>query len=106
MKVCNNERYDSLVSNIVKMKLDEIGIGDLFIGKDYHFIKPVQRDLKESMIIAYGIGDGGKVLKKEFTIPERMKAVFDDWGIAYDSRKLMVAIEDTEREIGKTDGRY
>lgn len=101
-----NEIPDSLVSNIVKMKLDEIGIGDLFIGKDYHFIKPVQRDLKESMIIAYGIGEGGRVLKKEFTIPERMKAVFDDWGIAYDSRKLMAAIEDTEREIGKTDGRY
>ena len=75
--------------------LSEFGLMDKFLGSRYHFMKPVQRSKEENVNIIIGYNADGKCVRKECTIPERMKAVFLDWGVPFDGLALEKAIRET-----------
>lgn len=95
----DNEMLDKLDSETVEITMNELGFGDLFLGTSYHFIEPIQQDKKESDYIVIDLDENGKNIKKLCTIPERMKLVFDDWGINYNKDKLDEAIKKTQEKL-------
>jgi hypothetical protein len=60
--------------------INNIGLGNKFLGKKYHFMRPTQRFANQSKKIITGIDDNGSCIRKVVTIPERIKIVMDDWG--------------------------
>ena len=75
--------------------LDQFGMYNCFLGSKYHFIEPVQMNPSDSMTM-FGIDpDTGNVTRSVLTIPERIKAVFDDFDVKYDKVALSQSIEDT-----------
>lgn len=91
----------SLHSEIVKIPLDELGICDLFLGSKYHFILPIQQKESENRVVIKEVDTNGNNIKVQCTIPERMKIVFDSWGIDYDKPLLEEAIKTTREELEK-----
>jgi hypothetical protein len=96
----DNELLESLKFDVVEVSMDELGFGDHFLGSRYHFIEPIQKDIKENTTLIVGINDNGSNIKKLCTIPERIKVVFDDWGVKYNSKELDNAIELTRKQLG------
>jgi hypothetical protein len=80
--------------------MEQLGFQDVFIGLDYHFIEPIQQDISENRTIILGIDENGNNIKQSCTIPERMKYVFDDWGVDYNKEKLEEAIKKTRENLG------
>ena len=58
---------------------------------------PIQKSASETMTM-YSIRNGS-VTGRKVTIPERIKAVFDDFGIKYDKDKLNYAIAETRKYV-------
>ena len=77
------------------ISLNELGLMDKFLGSRYHFMKPIQHSKEENKVIIIGYDDDGKCIKKDCTIPERMKTVFIDWGVPFDGLALEKAIRET-----------
>lgn len=95
----DNEEPTSLHEEEISIPMEEIGLYDEFLGSRYHFIMPVQRSIDESKVVIVDIDENGKNLKRLCTIPERMKIVFDDWGIEYDKDAIEKAINDTTTKL-------
>lgn len=90
---------NSLVAPLeVKVALKDIGLYSKFIGSQYHFLMPIQNDKSESVAM-YNINETGSTERKMYTIPERMKKVFDDWRVAYDRESLESYIELTDKHL-------
>lgn len=79
--------------------VSQFGMYNDFLGSKYHLITPVQAKPEDS-ITMYGIDDAGKVTYTKMTIPERIKAVFDDWEINYDTETLQAYIQKTKELLG------
>lgn len=79
--------------------VEQFGMYNDFLGSKYHFITPVQVRPEDSTTM-YGIDEYGKVTYTKMTIPERIKAVFDDWDISYDSESLQIYIQKTKEMLG------
>lgn len=92
----DNEIPNDLHSETIEITMDELGYGDLFLGTSYHFIEPIQQDISENKNVIIDIDDNQRNVNKSCTIPERIKVVFDDWGIEYNVEKLDEAIEKTK----------
>ena len=58
---------------------------------------------EESKVVIVGVDDNDSNIKKLCTIPERMKIVFDDWGVKYNKEVLDKAIKDTKEALEKAD---
>lgn len=99
----DNEVPSRLHSELLEIELDEIGFCDVFLGSQYHFILPVQQSKKENRMVISHIDENGKNVKKMCTIPERMKIVFDDWGVTYDKESLEKSIKDTQELLSTRD---
>lgn len=95
------EEPTSLHSEVLEIALEELGICDLFLGSKYHFLLPVQQKESETQVVIKEIDEDGKNVKVRCTIPERMKIVFDSWGVKYNSESLNKAIEDTNDFLEK-----
>ena len=95
----DNEEPTSLHEEEIEIPMEEIGLCDEFLGSRYHFIMPVQRSIDESKVVIVDIDENGKNIKRICTIPERMKIVFDDWGIEYDKDAIEKAINDTTTQL-------
>lgn len=80
--------------------LNELGLMDKFLGSRYHFMRPIQQSKEENKTIVVGYDNDGRVVKKDCTIPERMKAVFLDWRVPFDGLALEKAIRETAKAIG------
>ena len=89
-----------LKKNRIKMRINELGVYEQFIGRKYHFSKPIQYDIKDREEIVIGYSNDGKVYKKMCTIPELMMETFDDRGIYYNTELLKEAIEETKEVLG------
>jgi hypothetical protein len=95
----DGEVPSSLHSEVIEAEMTEIGLGDLFLGSKYHFILPIQQDESESQVVIESIDEDGRNIKKKCTIPERMKLVFDSWGIEYNEESLNKSIEETKKSL-------
>ena len=94
----DGEELENLTVDSHVIPLRDIGIKDLFLGSSYHFIKPIQRDIKESQVIVVASTDDDCNIKSTCTIPERMAFVFDDWDIEYNQELMHQYIKET-REL-------
>lgn len=90
------EKPSDLHQDTEYIQLDEIGITSMFLGSRYHFILPIQQELSENKMVIEGFDENGSNIKKMCTIPERMKIVFDSWGIDYDKESLEESIKQTK----------
>lgn len=91
----DNAILSDLDSKREVITLDQFGMYNCFLGSRYHFIEPVQMNPSDSMTM-FGIDpDTGNVTRSVLTIPERIKAVFDDFDVKYDKVALSQSIEDT-----------
>lgn len=90
-EVINEPKCDDIYVGI-----DELGIYNDFIGTKYHFSTAVQYG-KGGEVTMYSTSDNGGVIGTVMTIPERAKAVFDDFNIKYDAESLESYIEETKR---------
>lgn len=93
------EEPTSLGNEILEIPLDNLGVCDLFLGSKYHFIMPIQREESESQVVIKSVDENGKNIKVKCTIPERMKLVFNSWGIQYDKQSLEDSIIKTQEEL-------
>ena len=93
----DEENLVKLRSSMVYTPLDSIGLENKFLGSKYHFMLPIQKSASET-ITMYSIRNGS-VTGRKVTIPERIKAVFDDFGIKYDKDKLSYAIAETRKYV-------
>lgn len=91
----DNEQLQGLHMDRLEIGLEELGFGDDFLGNSYHFLEPVPEDNQDSTFVITDIDSGGKNVIRKCTLPERMKLVFDDWGIEYDQDAMEMYIEDT-----------
>lgn len=94
----DNELLDKLEYTDEIIPIEQFGMYDEFLGSRYHFITPVQMDGNREVM--YSLDGNGKVVYNMLTIPERMKVVFDDWGIKYDGVSLQAYIKKTEEILG------
>lgn len=83
----------------LSISVKEFGMYNEFLGSKYHFITPVQIKPEHSMTM-YGLDQSGKVTHTKMTIPERIKAVLDDWGYKYDNESLQSYIQKTREVLG------
>ena len=86
------------VENLL-IPIDDVGILDKFMGSRFHFAEPLQYE-KEDSITLFDIGNDGKVVRVNATIPIRIKLVLDDWGIRYNKERLEHAIQETNKILG------
>ena len=93
------EQLANIGAKVEYIPMDEIGFGDHFLGSQYHFILPIQRYKKESKNIIIDTDENGRNIKRLCTIPERMKLVFNDWGVPYHKETLDYAIEQSLKNI-------
>lgn len=94
----DGEELSELDFSEVSVKISDIGLEDLFLGRQYHFIKPIQRDINENISL-YSLDDD-KLIRNSVTIPERARLVFDDFGIQYNREELEKAIRITAVNLG------
>jgi len=95
----DDEIPTSLHPEIVEITMDELGYGDVFLGSQYHFMLPIQQDVSENKTIITELTEKGSNVKVNCTIPERIKLVFDDWGIQYDKETLNKSIIETRKNL-------
>lgn len=95
----DNEVLKELKCEELSIPLDQFGMYNDFLGSQYHFLAPVQLNEKDT-ITMYGVDDTGSVTYNKLTIPERIKAVLDDWGIEYDTESLQLYIQKTREVLG------
>lgn len=93
----DNEILDALDTKEEEVMLDEFGMYNDFLGSKYHWITPVQVRPDDTCIM-FDIEDG-KVVYLRMTIPERIKAVFDDYEVEYDKEGLEKYIEETKKRL-------
>lgn len=91
----DNEWLDALEYSDEIIPVEQFGMYNDFLGSRYHFITPVQARAEDSMTM-YGVDNMGKVTYTKMTIPERIKAVFDDWDVEYDTESLQMYIQKTK----------
>lgn len=94
-EILNKPAYDD-----IEIPIEQLGIYNDFVGTKYHFSTAIQY-ATGGEIVMYHVGDNGSVIGQTYTIPERAKAVFDNFGIDYDSESLNAYIEETKRILSK-----
>lgn len=95
----DNETLKRIPMDTYKVDIEELGFCDDFLGSKYHFMLPIQQSENENTSMIVGLNNEGKNIRKVCTIPERMKLVFDDWGIDYDKVSLNQSIKLTEQAL-------
>lgn len=86
----------------VKLKLNEVGVYDYFFGSRGHFSRPIQDKPGNSTAMSCDAGDGFSK-SRTYTIPQRMKAVWDDYGIKYNKEELDYCINETNRILSESE---
>lgn len=91
----DNEQLPCINVDKLEIPLEELGFADDFLGSSYHFLEPVPYDDTDNCKVIVAIDEDGRNVIKKCTLPERMRYVFDDWGIDYTH-------DDLEDYIGRT----
>ena len=89
----DGEELQELVVMQRNATIEEVGLRSDFLGNKYHFMKPIQyqNDGYETMYLSNSLE------RKRLTIPERIREVFNDWGITYDTTSLDRYIQETNK---------
>ena len=96
----DGEELEKLEVETERVKVSELGMGGKFLGSKYHFAYPVQTDESGyETILEY---QDGKLVKKRVTLPERIKIVFDSWGVEYNDLVLDRHIENTRKMLSQS----
>lgn len=101
-----HQRFYDVLNNVelktydVYVGIDELGLYDLFMGTKYHFCAPIQKSKADSTEMITDIDEDGYSARM-FTIPERIKVVFDDWNVPYDKEQLQAYIQHTQELLSK-----
>ena len=96
----DGETPTKLAFDRVRIKIEEFGLYEKFMGRKYHFSKAVQYDIKDREEIVISYNSNGGVDKKLCTIPELMLETFEDWEIEYNKDTLEEAIKETNEILG------
>lgn len=91
----DNEQLQNVRVDKLEITLEEFGFLDLFLGSTYHFMEPIPFDDTDNCKVIVAIDEDGKNVTRSCTLPERMKYVFDDWGIEYNDKYMDECIEKT-----------
>lgn len=94
----DGEELEKLDQLYVRIPVGSLGLYDKFLGSDAHFARPIQEDLSENVKMRE-VAESGEVKTNEYTLPERMKAVFDDFGIDYNKEQLDEDIIETREKL-------
>ena len=95
----DGEMLREMETQVVAIPMSEFGMYNDFLGSKFHLITPVQ--VKESdTVVMYDVDEDGKVIHTYATIPERIKMVFDHWGIEYDKDSVDTYIAKTRELLG------
>lgn len=92
----NNLKYVS-----VEAAISDIGYDKFFLGPKYHFSLPVAYDEQDTKTVIIGLDSDEHNIKKRLRLPERIKVVFDDWGVEYNKENLDKAIAKTNEILGR-----
>lgn len=95
----DNDVPNGLNSDIVEMTMEELGVGDLFLGSQFHFLRAVQQDISENRVVIVDTDENGRNIKETCSIPRRMQIVFDDWNIKYNKDALEKDIAETKKKL-------
>lgn len=95
----NQEQLESLETQDILIPIQEIGLENYYLGSCYHFNMPIQYE-EDGNTIMYDIEDG-KVVHNTMTIPQRIKAVFDDWQVDYNESALINAMVETDKILNR-----
>lgn len=83
----------------VYVPIDEMGIFSHFLGASYHLLRPVQFREEGTQELWGCYND--KWVKKKYTIPELIEAVFNDFNVHYNKEYLRKWIKVTREEMLK-----
>ena len=72
----------------IEFKISDIGFSNEFFGELGHFAMIDQNSSAESIKMSHVDPETGSVIREEFTVPERFKAVFDSYGVEYNKEAL------------------
>lgn len=86
--------------DMVYINIADLGIYNDFVGTKYHFSTAIQY-APGGEVVMFFLDESGKVSSKSLTIPERAKAVFDDFEIEYDKESLDAYITETRKILNK-----
>lgn len=97
----DNEILKRMDTDTVDVTLEQFGMYNKFLGSKYYFGAPIQpTDDNDENTTLYSIDtDTGRLLSKDYTIPELIKAVFDDWDIEYNKEEIQYYIDESKRLI-------
>lgn len=95
----DGEMLDKLATERLVVSIEEVGVFDKYIGSSYHFIMPVQGASDSGNHRVYTADSEGNTIRRDLTVPEFIKAVFDDWDIKYNEAPLLHSISETQRII-------
>lgn len=96
----DHEYLDKLDVEELFIPISQFGMYNEFLGSRYHLLTPVQTREEDSMVM-FGLDDMGKVTRTKMTIPERIKAVLDDFGVDYEVETLQAYIQRTKEVLKK-----
>lgn len=94
----DNEKKRTLDCVTREVPVDELGMYDEFMGSTYYFAAPVTLK-KEHMVKMFDYNDEGRAVYEEFTYPELIMRVFDDFGIEYDHEYLRRCAEGNRKYL-------
>lgn len=95
----DSENLKSVEYEELIIPIEQLGVYNDFIGTKYHFSTAVQYQADD--VIMYHIDSTGKVIGQPYTIPERIKAVLDDFNMDYDKESLEAYIQATNEILNR-----
>ena len=93
----DGERLEKLDSQEFNANVSSFGFMNEFMGATGHFLRAAKQDPSETTVVVTSIDNDGKCVKKLCSLAERMKAVFDSWGIEYDHDIMEESIKEAEQ---------
>ena len=88
-----------LKPSMIRIKLQDVGYSDFFLGEKYHITRAIQESAEDSCQM-YVPNSEGYSTSVEVTIPERMKMVFDSWEVEYNKEEIDACIRKTKDILG------
>jgi hypothetical protein len=94
------EEMEKLETKTYDIKLADIGYGEKFTGRRGHFHLPLQFDKADSINTYIYNFDTERYDEISYTLPEYIKAVFDDHKVKYNEAQLNNCIQLTKNWLG------
>lgn len=94
-----SDEADRLNKVGTRIRIDKIGFDEFYYAPDYHFNYLLQSDGK--LYDYWQLDDNGNSIKVRLTLPELVKATFDEYGVQYNRDNLNEFIQKTNIKMHK-----